>query len=62
MAAINPHFLDTLVASFAKLEAQDPVNTADFVDACKHLLPIFDGLGSLFAAFPKQDLQDKVGD
>lgn len=55
------HFLDELVEAFVRLEGQDPVNTADFVTACQRLLPIFDGLGSIFAAFPKQDLQDKVG-
>lgn len=60
MAAANPHFLSTLVHSFVLLETQDSVKTADFVAACNNLLPIFDGLGSIFAAFPKADLQAKA--
>lgn len=59
-AAAAPHFLDTLINALETLKNEKEFTTAEFVIACTNLLPIFDGLGSLFAAFPKQDLQAKA--
>lgn len=58
--ADNAHFLDTLITAFEALHNEAEFSTSEFVVACTNLLPIFDGLGSIFAAFPKQDLQAKV--